>query len=224
MSSHHIVKEKQEPALIIANGASCKFELLEQLLGWSPFVMVLDGAIGRVLDLGIKVDVLLGDFDRNEIDLEKIKKDQFPIEIIHTPDQEKTDLEKGIEFLINRGFPAVNIVWATGLRMDHTLANVFNLVKYKYQIKLVLLDDHSKIIPLNSHEYSFEKWYTAGTVISLLPLPRAEGINTSNLKYNLHDGALEIGGQLGNSNEAETNGIVSISYTSGELVLLECID
>ncbi|MFT7435643.1 MAG: thiamine pyrophosphokinase, partial [Psychromonas sp.] len=28
MSSHHIVKDKQEPALIIANGASCKFELL----------------------------------------------------------------------------------------------------------------------------------------------------------------------------------------------------
>ncbi|MFT5884355.1 MAG: thiamine pyrophosphokinase [Arcticibacterium sp.] len=224
MSSHHIVKDKQEPALIIANGASCKFELLEQLLGWSPFVMVLDGAIGRVLDLGIKVDVLLGDFDRNEIDLERIKKDQFPIEIIHTPDQEKTDLEKGIEFLIDRGFPAVNIVWATGLRMDHTLANVFNLVKYKYQIKLVLLDDHSKIIPLNSQEHAFEKWYTAGTVISLFPLPRATGINTSNLKYNLHDGDLEIGRQLGNSNEAETNGIVSISYVSGELVLLECID
>jgi thiamine pyrophosphokinase len=224
MSSHHIVKDKQEPALIIANGASCKFELLEQLLGWSPFVVVLDGAIERVLDLGIKVDVLLGDFDRGEVDLEKIKKDQFPIEIIHTPDQEKTDLEKGIEFLIKRGFPAVNILWATGLRMDHTLANVFNLIKYKNQIKLILLDDHSKIIPLNAKEHAFEKWYAAGSVISLLPLPRAEGICTSNLKYNIRDGELEIGGRLGNSNEADTNGIVSISYESGELMLLECID
>ena len=32
MSSHHIVRDDQEPALIIANGASCSEELLGQLL------------------------------------------------------------------------------------------------------------------------------------------------------------------------------------------------
>lgn len=60
MSSHHVVREKQEPALLIANGEGCSFELLGQLLEWSPFIVVLDHAIHRVLDLGIKVDVLLG--------------------------------------------------------------------------------------------------------------------------------------------------------------------
>jgi thiamine pyrophosphokinase len=30
MSSHHIVRDDQEPALIIANGASCNPELLGQ--------------------------------------------------------------------------------------------------------------------------------------------------------------------------------------------------
>ena len=64
MSSHHIVRDDQEPALIIANGASCSQELLGQLLEWSPLVIVLDSAIERVLEIGIKVDVLLGDFDR----------------------------------------------------------------------------------------------------------------------------------------------------------------
>ena len=64
MSSHHIVRDDQEPALIIANGASCSEELMGQLLEWSPLVIVLDSAIERVLELGIKVDVLLGDFDR----------------------------------------------------------------------------------------------------------------------------------------------------------------
>ena len=54
MSSHHIVKDDQEPALIIANGAACSQELLGQLLEWSPLVIVLDSAIERVLDLEIK--------------------------------------------------------------------------------------------------------------------------------------------------------------------------
>ena len=64
MSSHHIVRDDQEPALIIANGASCSMELLNQLLEWQPLVIVLDSAMERVVELGIKVDVLLGDFDR----------------------------------------------------------------------------------------------------------------------------------------------------------------
>jgi len=61
MSSHHIVRDDQEPALIIANGEACSYELLGQLLEWSPFVIVLDSAMERALELGIKVDVLLGD-------------------------------------------------------------------------------------------------------------------------------------------------------------------
>jgi thiamine pyrophosphokinase len=93
MSSHHIVKEKQEPALIIANGEACSEELLGQLLEWSPFIVVLDHAIYRVLDLGIKIDVWMGDFDQQH-DFENIRASQHPLEIISTPDQEKTDLKK----------------------------------------------------------------------------------------------------------------------------------
>ena len=108
MSSHHIVKDKQEPALIIANGEACSYELLSQLLEWSPTVLVLDGAITRVLELGIKVDIVLGDFDSAK-NIEELLIDQQPIKIIHTPDQNKTDLEKGIEYLINEGHKAINI-------------------------------------------------------------------------------------------------------------------
>ena len=92
MSSHHIVRDDQEPALIIANGASCSFELLGQLLEWSPIVIVLDNAIDRVLQLDIKVDVLLGDFD-DDFNPEIYKEKQFPLEIVYTPNQEKTDLD-----------------------------------------------------------------------------------------------------------------------------------
>jgi len=148
MSSHHIVKEKQEPALIIANGEACSEELLGQLLEWSPFIVVLDQAIYRVLDLGIKVDVWMGDFDQQH-DFDAIAERQHPLEIIDTPDQEKTDLEKAIDFLIGRGFPAANIVWATGRRADHSITNITNMVRYKDQIRLVMFDDYSKIFPLS---------------------------------------------------------------------------
>lgn len=220
MSSHHIVKDKQEPALIIANGEECNITLLHQLLEWQPTVMVLDGALDRVLELGVKIDIVLGDFDREHTPQNKLQMQQ-PVEIIHTPDQNKTDLEKGIEFFISKGYPAINIVWATGLRADHTIANITNLVKYRKQINLVMWDNHSKIFPLNSY---FEKWYKKGTILSLVPVGKAEGIKTKGLLYNLDNEQLTMGERLGTSNEAAQTGIVCISYTEGNLLLMECFD
>ncbi|WNM17830.1 thiamine diphosphokinase [Flavobacterium capsici] len=220
MSSHHIVRDDQEPALIIANGASCSNELLGQLLEWSPFVIVLDSAIDRVLDLNIKVDVLLGDFDR-DFDAEKVKEKQYPIEIVHTPNQDKTDLEKAFDYLIEKGHKAVNVIWATGKRADHTITNITNIIAYRNQLKIVILDDHSKVFLLPN---KYEKWYTANTIISLIPIGKVTGITTLNLFYSLNNEDLTIGYRTGSSNHVTNDGIVKIEHKDGDLLLMECWD
>lgn len=220
MSSHHIVRDEQEPALLIANGAACDPELMGQLLEWSPTVVVLDSAIWRVLDLDIKVDVLLGDFDR-DLDLDAIRQRQYPIEIIPAPDQNKTDLEKGIELLIERGYPAVNIVWATGRRADHTINNLTSIVRYKTQIQIVVFDDHSKVFPLRG---TFRKWYIKDTPLSLIPVGVVEGVVTEGLSYNLFDESLTLGYRTSSSNSAAQDGFVKISARTGDLLIMECWD
>lgn len=220
MSSHHIVRDDQEPALIIANGAACDKELLGQLLEWSPLVVVLDSAIKRVNALGIKVDVLLGDFD-DGFDAHEFVRSQQPVEVVFTPDQEKTDLEKALDYLIERKIPAVNVIWATGRRTDHTLANLTNLARYRDQIKIVILDDHSKVYLLPR---SFSKWYPAKTIISLIPIGTVDGISSKNLKYELRNDTLTMGYRIGSSNSVAQDGIVEITHTDGDLLLMECFD
>lgn len=220
MSSHHFVRDKQEPALIIANGQECSNELLVQLLEWNPFVVVLDNAIYRVLDKGIKPDLWMGDFDRAH-DFDAIRDRIYPLEILHTPDQNKTDLEKAVDLLVERGYPAVNIIWATGRRADHTITNITNLVRHKDKIKAVIFDDYSRIFPVNG---SFEKWYPAGTPLSLIPVGITEGIRTEGLKYELSDESLSIGYRTGSSNEALKDGMVRIAVAKGDLLLMECHD
>ena len=220
MSSHHIVRDDQEPALIIANGASCSEELMGQLLEWSPLVIVLDSAIERVLELGIKVDVLLGDFDRGfnpEYYLEK----QYPLEIVHTPNQDKTDLEKAFDYLIDKGHKAVNVIWATGKRADHTITNITNIVAYRNQLKIVIIDDHSKVFLLPN---KYDKWYIANTTLSLIPIGKVSGITTKNLFYPLNNEELTIGYRTGSSNHVTEDGIVSIVHEKGDLLLMECWD
>lgn len=220
MSSHHIVRDDQEPALIIANGEACSSELLGQLLEWSPIVIVLDSAIERVLELGIKVDVLLGDFDRG-LDINYYKEKQYPLEIVYAPNQDKTDLEKAFDYLIEKGHKAVNVIWATGKRADHTITNLTNIVAYRNLLKIVILDDHSKVYLLPE---TFEKWYTANTILSLIPIGKVTGITTQNLFYSLKNEDLTIGYRTGSSNHVIQDGIVSISHSNGDLLLMECWD
>ncbi|MBF6608630.1 MAG: thiamine diphosphokinase [Flavobacterium sp.] len=217
MSSHHIVRDDQEPALIIANGESCSDELLGQLLEWSPLVIVLDSAIDRVIARGIKIDVHLGDFDNGLSPLES----QYPIEIVHTPDQNKTDLEKAFDYLIERKIPAVNVVWATGRRADHTITNLTNIVRYRDKIKVVILDDYSKVFMLPK---KYQKWYPANMPISLIPVGTVTGISSHNLFYPLQNDTLTLGYRTGSSNHVAADGLVTISYETGDLLLMECRD
>lgn len=219
MSSHHIIREKQEPALIIANGEACSMEILGQLLEWSPTVVVLDGAIKRVLDLGIKIDVWLGDFDHlHDIDLDLI---HYPFEKIHTPDQEFTDLEKAMMFLEEKGYPAVNIVWATGRRMDHTLNNFHSLKRMADRMKVVMIDDYSVVYPLPKN---FKKWYPKGTPLSIMPFGEAFRVKSAGLKYELNHEKLALGVMTSSSNESIKDGFVEITYESGMLLMMECVD
>jgi len=183
-------------------------------------VIVLDSAMERVMELGIKVDVLLGDFDRG-FDPEYYRNFQYPLEIVHTPDQDKTDLEKAFDYLIEKGHKAVNVVWATGRRADHTITNMTNIVRFQNDLKIVILDDYSKIFQLPK---KYEKWYPKGFPISIIPVGTVNGIISTNLDYPLNNETLTIGYRTGSSNHVAQDGIVLIEHKEGDLLMMECFD
>ena len=70
----------------------------------------------------------------------------------------------------------------------------------------------------------FIKWYEKETPISLIPVGKASGISSKNLKYTLDNDELTLGYRTGSSNEVLETGIVEIEYSSGDLLLMECTD
>jgi thiamine pyrophosphokinase len=219
MSSHHFVKEGQEPALIIANGASCSTELLQEIIEWQPFIIVLDGAVHRVAELGIRFDVLLGDFD--SFNPAKLSL-PFEFETIETPDQEKNDLEKGLDYLLHeKQIDAAHILWATGRRADHTLGNLNVMARKSQQMNLVMMDDYSKIYSVSS---PFRKYYAEKQNLSLIPITNVQDIVTTNLQYNLNKEMLAPAGRYGSSNRVNEPGWVEITFSEGVLFLMECKD
>lgn len=205
--------------MVFANGEPCSEELLDKIFTKHPnsLKIVLDGGIEHCQKYKFVPDVWLGDFDHYLNEKEVL--DIYPnLRVIHTPDQEYTDLEKALLWLQEHNFKRVNILWATGKRLDHTMNNVVNIARFNSVFEqIILYDDYSVCMPLPKH---FEEYFTKGTVISLIPLGTVTGIITKNLKYPLKNEDLRLGYRNGTSNEVLQDGLVRITYQSGDLLLV----
>src|SRR4051812_7146441 len=103
MSSHHIVRDNQEPALLILT-TSTPFEIVQQLLEWSPSVMVDAPELNTVLSWGIKIDVALFPESKKEATLEKVSE-QFPVKLLPYQDHENP-LRAALHFLKTGKYPS----------------------------------------------------------------------------------------------------------------------
>ena len=100
MSSHHIVREKQEPALLVLGLHSFSFELLGQLLEWSPTVIAVPATAKVLHDNGIKIDWIIAE--------SRYKPLQLDIKIM--PAGNDSPVEAALKYLVTNSYPAVNVV------------------------------------------------------------------------------------------------------------------
>src|ERR1700748_3107104 len=99
MSSHHIVREKQEPALLILGMDTFSDELLGQLLEWSPTVIATELMAEKLHSEGIKVDLIL---TNGEPDFQSDAK--------LLPVGGNAEVKAAMDFLTENEYPSVNIV------------------------------------------------------------------------------------------------------------------
>lgn len=147
MSSHHIVREKQEPALLVLGMESFSEELFGQLLEWSPTIITTPHTAEKLDSLGIKVDWVVsnGDSEVSQSDIKRI------------PAGDDTLTGAAFKYLIDNHYPAVNVI-TDELELDDFLL-------YAGHINLVIFHEQQKIYAISS---GFSKWKPAGEVVSLL--------------------------------------------------------
>lgn len=108
MSSHHFVKEDQEPALLIADSSAVSPNVAEQLLEWSPTIVVLERALEVVLSWGIKIDVVVCHSDR-VLELLRQMQAQAPVKFLSYNDGD-CPLDTAMMFLVAGKYRAVNVI------------------------------------------------------------------------------------------------------------------
>ncbi|HZP82682.1 MAG TPA: thiamine diphosphokinase [Chthonomonadaceae bacterium] len=195
-------------ALILANGDPPSEELAQRLAAAHDLLLATDGAAHRAAGLGLKPDIICGDFDSVEWD---VAQAEFPgAEFVATPDQDQADLEKALHVARARGATALTITGAAGGRVDHTLANFSLLLRYHREIPMVIVDDRSEVLALSgTDETPGEQVFAAtpGDTFSLLSLDGLVRATIQGVKWPLNDHRLPIG-TLGISNIAEAEQVV----------------
>jgi len=150
LSSHHIVREKQEPALLVLSLDNFDLELLGQLLEWSPTVIATSQVAEQLSTMGIKVDRVLGD------DVGDVLQSNVTYISIHN----KAPVAAALVFLIEEKYGAVNIITSEFAPEDYS--------SFVSRINLVVLHQDKKTYPISS---GYTKWLPTGEVITLHSLP-----------------------------------------------------
>jgi thiamine pyrophosphokinase len=199
-------------ALVLANGTHPPAALTRRLARNAQLVVCADGGANRARALGITPDAIVGDFDSITAATRKFFKNVLQIRI---REQESTDLEKALRFLIQRGVRSADILGATGDRIDHTTGNLGCFKKFARVLRLRFVDRAGELTLVQGR---FRLDVRTGETISLIPLERCSGVTTKNLKYPVKNGTLELGVREGISNVA-TGKTVTVSVRRGSLLL-----
>lgn len=140
----------------------------------SPYrsIVVADGAWNNVGNspLANHVTAVLGDGD-------SLKNP--PPHFHRIADQDTTDFEKALQYLIKQHHTHVDVLWASGGEMDHFLGNLSVAARYHAAIKCRFFDNYQCYFYADS-DISIQRG--SGKTLSIYPFPQAV-ISSTGLQY-----------------------------------------
>ncbi|RPA67743.1 thiamine pyrophosphokinase [Cyclobacteriaceae bacterium YHN15] len=152
MSSHHFVKEQQEPALVILDTSGITFDHIAPLLEWVPTVLVSQNEVYTVISWGIKIDLILAEMEFQKSHFQLLEE-QYPVKFLGVIDSQF--LEEALQYLIATKHSAANIIGFNHLKV-HDLEPKLEF------LDLVVWDGAVRYFPVKNGK--FKKWFTMCTI------------------------------------------------------------
>lgn len=160
MSSHHFVKEGQEPALLCLDPDALSYEQLGGLLAWVPLLMADIRCLDTLLDWQVKVDVLLCAEEQREDVLPKLTA-QAPVSIL-TYQREEEALATGLYYLQAKRHEALSVAVAPA-RLDAVWLQAVSMMSADFPV--TVYSRQEKGFPCG---HSLDKWLAAETCVRLM--------------------------------------------------------
>lgn len=203
-----------EKCVIFAGGDTVGREAVDFSFAESSLVISADRGYELANSLGIRSDLVMGDFDS----MDKIPQNEnvkvFPIE------KDDTDLMLAIKEGLAQDCKYFKIYGATGGRLDHTIGNIQSLM-YLLSKGAVgeIISDKERITLIKPGRYVFDR--REDFTLSLVSYSeKVEGLTISGTKYEIADCVLTNEFPLGISNKIISEQAV-VEFSQGILLVIQ---
>ncbi len=221
------MQKKETHTVLIVSGGSLDDAFVMELLRKNNygFLIACDRGMEFFARNEICPKLILGDFDSADQKTVEHFRACTDIEMEQFPSQKDwTDTELAVRRALDLSPDRIDLVGATGSRLDHVLGNLQLLaLGQRAGVPIHMMDAHNRI-RLITEPIKLKKEEQFGAFISLIPHGGSvRGLTLRGMKYPLEDAVLTPDVSLGISNEI-TGEEASISFTEGELFVLETKD
>jgi len=200
---------------VIIGGAEIKnYDEIKKYLSADDFYIFCDCGLNHQEKLGVKPDLIVGDFDSH-------KRPDTDIETIVLPcEKDDTDTVFAVKEAIKRGYKKFILLGVVGGRFDHTLGNIAILMMLKNQgLYGMIADDFSEMEIVGDKTAFVEDKFSYFSLLNISG--KAEGVTIKNAKYLLDSAEIKCDYPIGVSNEVIKGKTAEITVESGELILIK---
>ena len=211
---------KKKKGILVGGGPINYPFLRRELAKEHDLLIAVDGG-GRILhELGQLPDLVLGDYDSLAPSAQEYFTGQGVRLLTAEQDQDRTDLEIGLELAAEQALAELLVFGGLGGRLDHTLANLSLMYKAKLNQTNMLLVGPEQLVTMLAPGEQVVITPFAGGHFSLIPYSSPlSGVKVTGARYPLHAATIALGSTLGIHNEFLT-APVEVSLQSGYLLLV----
>lgn len=218
--SQSIESTKAMVALVVTGGHHPDVSLIGALPK-PHLVIAADSGLHVANELGLSVDVVIGDFDSvDPVALAAVEALGATV-IRAAVDKDATDTELAITYAANAGATHIIVITGGQGRLDHQLGVLAVMFHESLRGRIVETRwSGSRAFALSGGQvHSFDT--TLGATIGLVPFAGdAVGVTTAGLKWPLADATLSVTSSRGVSNIA-IDTVVEVSVSHGRLIVID---
>ncbi len=180
----------------------------------NDFYIFCDSGLYHADKLGIKPDLIIGDFDSHP-------RPNTDIETITLPrEKDDTDTVYAVKEAIRRGFSDFLFIGVVGGRLDHTLGNTsILLMLHSKGMKAKIVDDYSEMEICDSATHYIDESFSYFSLLNIDGV--CGGVTERNVKFPLENAEITAEYQYGISNEILPGKIAEVSVSQGRALLIK---
>ena len=200
--------------LLVLDADIVKTPHLKRLAEEAGIVVATDRAAERISALGVNPDVIVGDLDTADPEYVAKAKESSQTVVLHNPDQDKNDCEKGLQYLVDNGADEIFVMGISGGMVDHILNNFSILTRFAAECTIQTVQDNcvgyfiTDKLSINTN---------SGERVSIIPMPGAQ-VTTKGLRWDIDGEVIAWAFREGASNMAVSDK-VEVSVQNGTVIL-----